>query len=83
MKWRALSAWPWHKGSLHALQRYYAGDFPGMRLATASSADTPLAVRIGRSALGLLEVIPGVTVREVLAIGWAEAGASSLPRVHF
>jgi hypothetical protein len=34
-----------------------------MRVACASSADTPLAVRIGKSALALLEVVPGVTVR--------------------
>ena len=36
------------------------------------SADTPLAVKIGRSALDLLEVVPGVTVREVLATGFPE-----------
>lgn len=61
-----------HEGALEALRRYYNGDYPGMRVAAASSADTPLAVRIGRSALDLLEVVPGVTVREVLGIGWPE-----------
>jgi len=62
-----------HPGALHALQRFHAGDYPGMRCAAASSADTPLAVSIGRSALDLLEVVPGVTVREVLAMGFERA----------
>lgn len=57
-------------GALRALQGYYAGEYPGMRIAAASSADTPLAVRIGRSALDVLEIVPGVTAREVFAIGW-------------
>jgi len=54
------------------LQDYYLGKYPGMRIAAASSADTPLAVRIGRKAMTLLEVLPGVTVREVFAKGWPE-----------
>lgn len=61
-----------HPGALFALQQFHAGRYPGMRLAAASSADTPLAVKIGRSALDLLEVVPGVTVREVLATGFPE-----------
>ena len=32
---------------------------PTMRIAAASSADTPLAVEIGRAAMGILEVLPG------------------------
>ena len=36
-----------------------------MRLAAASSADTPFAVQIGRAAMRILEVVPGVTVEEV------------------
>ena len=59
-----------HKGALLALQGFYKGEYPGMRIAAASSADTPFAVQIGRSALGLLEVVPGVTAREVFNIGW-------------
>ena len=35
-----------------------------MRLACASSADTPLACRIGRAAMAILEVLPGVTLLE-------------------
>lgn len=49
-----------------------------MRVAVASSADTPLAVRIGRSALEFLEVVPGVTVREVLGMGWPEGFKGNL-----
>ena len=65
-------------GALHALQNYYRGKYPGMRLAAASSADTPLAVRIGRSALAQLEIFPGVTAREVFAIGWPEGFEANL-----
>eukprot|EP00605_Chrysophyceae_sp_TOSAG23-4_P002152 GSChrysophyteH1.ASY1.ANO1.2380.1 assembled CDS len=54
------------------MQRILAGDYPGMRIAAASSADTPLAVRIGRAALELLEVAPGVTVRSVFALGFPQ-----------
>ena len=57
-------------GALMALQEYHAGKYPGMRIAAASSADTPLAVRIGRSALDVLEIVPGVTARQVFALGW-------------
>ena len=42
-----------------ALRRY-----PGMRIAAASSADTPHAVAIGRSALDLLEVRENVCTIE-------------------
>mmetsp|Transcript_7940 Transcript_7940/g.29704 ORF Transcript_7940/g.29704 Transcript_7940/m.29704 type:complete len:251 (-) Transcript_7940:48-800(-) len=59
-------------GARFALQQFYEGAYPGVRLAAASSADTPLAVSIGRAAMGLIEVVPGVTVREVFAMGWPE-----------
>ena len=51
--------------ALKALQELHAGKYPDMRAATASSADTPHAVAIGRAALSILEVVPGVTVRQV------------------
>ena len=44
----------------------HAGKYPGMRLAAASSANSPLAVKIGRAAMQILEVVPGVTVEEVM-----------------
>ena len=57
-------------GALKVFQAFHEGKYPGMRIAAASSADTPLAVRIGRTALDILEVAPGVTVRQVFAAGW-------------
>ena len=59
-------------GALAALQEYHDGLHPGMRLAVASSADTPLAVQIGRAAMEVLEVLPGVTLLEVLTKGWED-----------
>jgi magnesium-dependent phosphatase 1 len=61
-----------HPGAMLALQEFYNGKYPGMRIAAASSADTPHAVKIGRASLGLLEVVPGVTVRQVFNQGWDE-----------
>lgn len=61
-----------HEGSRKALTEYYEGKYPGARLATASSADTPLAVKIGQSALRNLEIAPGVSAASVFAIGWEE-----------
>eukprot|EP00804_Cyclotella_cryptica_P009228 CCRYP_016748-RA/>CCRYP_016748-RA protein AED:0.31 eAED:0.31 QI:0/-1/0/1/-1/0/1/0/157 len=41
-----------HKGSLLALQAHYHGEYPGMKVCFASSADTPLAEKIGRGECG-------------------------------
>lgn len=59
-----------HPGALAALQEINAGA-PGSpsRCCAASSADTPEAVRIARALLGVLEVVPGVTVWSVLCAG--------------
>lgn len=67
-----------YPGALRALQQFHAGNYPNMRIAAASSADTPQAVRIGRAALSLLEVAPGVTVRQVFALGWPEGFEGNL-----
>lgn len=67
-----------HKGALFAMQQFYTGAYPGMRIAAASSADTPQAVKIGRSALDLLEIVPGVTARKVFSIGWPEGFEGNL-----
>ena len=61
-----------HKGALLALQNFHLGRYPGMRIAAASSADTPLAVKIGKSALATLEIVPGVRARDVFASGWPD-----------
>lgn len=49
-------------GALVALQESYDGVHEGMKLAVASSADTPLAEQIGRAAMRILEVVPGISV---------------------
>lgn len=67
-----------HPGALRAMQDFALGKFPETRFACASSADTPLAVRIGRSALDELEIIPGVSAREIFAIGWPEGFEGNL-----
>jgi len=51
-------------GALRVLQDFYNGMYPGMKIAAASSADTPLAVTIGKAAMNILEVVPGVSVRQ-------------------
>jgi len=58
--------------ALKVLQDFYTGDvYPAsMRIAAASSADTPRAVAIGRAAMGILEILPGVTMRQCFAKGW-------------
>ena len=48
-----------HKGSLISLQEHHDGKYPGMKIAMASSADTPFAEKVGRAALKMLEVVPG------------------------
>lgn len=53
-------------GALHALQQLHLNKLPGTKCAVASSADTPHAVKIAKKCLQLLEVVPGVSVAEVL-----------------
>ncbi|KAK7253793.1 Acid Phosphatase [Aureococcus anophagefferens] len=57
-------------GALRALQECHDGAHDPSRLAVASSADTPRAASIAHAALSILEVVPGVTVRDVLCRGW-------------
>lgn len=53
------------------LQDFYEGRLPfEVKIAAASSADTPRAVEIGRAAMNLIEVFPGITMREVFRKGW-------------
>lgn len=55
-----------HRGSLEAFQRHADGAFPGTKFLFASSADTPFAEKCGRAALKLLEVLPGLTVWDLV-----------------
>lgn len=56
--------------ALRILQEIYHDSYPGIKIAAASSADTPQAVRIAKAAMDLLEIVPGVTMREVFNKGW-------------
>lgn len=55
-----------HPGSLRALQDHADGKFPHTKFCFASSADTPFAEKIGRASLKLLEVLPGLTVWDLV-----------------
>lgn len=70
---RLLKLFP---GALLALQQYVHNRrfLEGTRIAVASSAVTPLAVDIAYAALNMLEVFPGISVREVLRMGWEQHG---------
>lgn len=83
-----------HMGAMQAMQDHNDGKFPGMKVAFASSADTPKAEQIGRAALKLLEVVPGTTVwdvvvgrdwegRDINQIGRQPPLSSNKARSHF
>jgi magnesium-dependent phosphatase 1 len=55
-----------HKGSLISLQEHADVKYPGMKVAFASSADTPFAEKVGRASLKLLDVLPGLTVWDLV-----------------
>ncbi len=56
--------------ALRILQEIHNDAYPNVRIAAASSADTPHAVKIAKAAMELLEILPGVTMREVFNKGW-------------
>lgn len=83
-----------HKGSLLALQKHADGKYGDMKVAFASSADTPFAEKVGRASLKMLEVIPGMTVwdlvvgrdwhgRDVNQIGRQPPLSSNKAATHF
>mmetsp|Transcript_13784 Transcript_13784/g.19717 ORF Transcript_13784/g.19717 Transcript_13784/m.19717 type:complete len:209 (-) Transcript_13784:456-1082(-) len=69
-----------NKGSLIALQEHSDGKYPGMKVALASSADTPKAEKIGRAALKMLEVVPGQTVWDLLMRDWEGTDVNQIGR---
>lgn len=69
-----------HSGALFALQEHADGKYPGMRIALASSANTPFAVQIGRKALTMLEVLPNLSVWELLTRDWDGADVNQIGR---
>ena len=57
--------------ALKVLQRYWNNEYgSNVRIAAASSADTPFAVKIARASMSLLEIVPGVTMRQVFSKGF-------------
>ena len=58
--------------ALRVLQEFWDGEHDPTKLAVASSADTPFAAAIAQAALDILEIVPGVTLREVLCRGHPE-----------
>ena len=69
--------------ALEILQDIYLDKYPGMRIAAASSADTPLAVNIGKTAMCILEILPGVTMRDVFAKNWEKGFEGNLQNTSF
>ena len=67
-------------GALVAMQEFHDGLYEGMKLSVASSADTPLAERIGREAMQLLEVVPGTTLFDVLTSSYGDDRALMVGR---
>lgn len=59
-----------HKGSFLALQEHAQNKYPGMKVCFASSANTPFAEKVGKATLKLLEVLPGMTVWDVVMRDW-------------
>ena len=67
--------------ALRVLQEFHDGAHDPTKLAVASSADTPFAASIAQASLDILEVVPGVTLRQVLCRGYAEEGMSDHIRI--
>jgi magnesium-dependent phosphatase 1 len=83
-----------HPGSLLALQNLVDGKYGDMKIAFASSADTPFAEKVGRATLKLLEIVPGMTVwdlvvgrdwngRDINQIGRQPPLSSNKAETHF
>lgn len=69
-----------YKGSLIALQEHAGGKYPGMKLCFASSADTPFAEKVGRATLKLLDVLPGLTVWDLVLKDWDNQDVNQIGR---
>jgi magnesium-dependent phosphatase 1 len=70
-----------HKGSLQAMQDHADGKFPNTKFIFASSAVTPFAEEVARASLNLLEVLPGMTVWDlVVGRDWNGEDVSQIGR---
>lgn len=56
--------------ALHILQYLYLNNYHNMKISIASSADTPLATRCAYKSLELLEILPNISLREVINNSW-------------
>merc|ERR1712086_550788 len=65
-------------GAREAIRGILQGDFGPIRLAAASSADTPKAVQIGKAAMAIIEVVPGVTLLEAFRTAGGGFGPGDL-----
>jgi hypothetical protein len=65
---------------LIALQEHADGGYPGMRICFASSADTQFAEKVGRATLKLLEVVPGMTVWDLVMRDWDKKDVNQIGR---
>lgn len=69
-----------HRGSMISLQEHAENKYPGMRICFASSADTPFAEKIGRATLKLLEIVPGMTVWDLVMRDWDNQDVNQIGR---
>merc|ERR1712238_530440 len=69
-----------NKGSIVALQEHADNVYPGMKIALASSADTLFAEKIGRAALKMLEVLPSLTIWDLLMRDWDGVDVNQIGR---
>ena len=69
-----------HEGSMIALQEHADKKYPGMKICFASSADTPFAEKVGRATLKLLEVVPGMTVWDLVMRDWDNKDVNQIGR---
>jgi hypothetical protein len=69
-----------HAGSLLALQEHAQNKYPNMKICFASSADTPFAEKVGRATLQLLEVVPGMTVWDLVMRDWDNKDVNQIGR---
>lgn len=63
---RSVSLYVVLNSTINSLLPLCVFSYPGTKVCFASSADTPLAEKIGRKTLTLLEVVPGVTVWDLV-----------------
>ena len=65
-------------GALQALQDYADGKFPNSKIAAASSADNGRAVACAHASMSKLEVLPGLTMKELFNRGFEKNFAGNI-----